>query len=133
MMTFQEVTVNGVLVNLASSDLSPTVIPGDGALTTFPKPGCDEHDQCRPTYCSNHGNCIDLWTQNRCDCRPGFVGEQCSWQTMSHFSGHSFMHFEGQADVTDISLWISTTGESGIILYTVSIAQLWSLIAWCSN
>ena len=132
-MMFQEVTVNGVLVNLASSDLSPTVTSGDSGQTTFPRSGCDEHVQCHPTYCSNHGDCIDLWTRNRCDCRPGFVGERCSRQTMSHFSRHSFLHFAGQADITDIALWISTSGESGIILYTVSIAQLWSLSAWCCN
>ena len=114
--------MNGVLVDLASSNLSPTVTSGDRGQMTFPKPGCDKHVQCHSTYCSDHGNCIDLWTQNLCNCHPGFVGERCSWQTMSHFGGHSFLHFAGQADITDISLWISTTGESGIILYTVSIA-----------
>ena len=112
--------MNDVLVNLVTSDMSPTVTSGDNA-TSFPRPGCVEHITCHSTYCSNHGNCVDLWTQNQCRCQSGFVGRQCSEQTMAHFSGRSFLHFSGQTVITDILLWISATSDSGIILYTVSI------------
>ena len=121
----QDVTLNDIPVNLAMSDMSPisgdTMTSGDTNVS-FPKPGCTPHVRCESSRCSNHGNCVDLWTRNECNCQPGFVGPQCSRQTMAHFSGPSFLQFGGQADITDISLWISTTKESGIILYTVSIA-----------
>ncbi|KAG5834971.1 hypothetical protein ANANG_G00267180 [Anguilla anguilla] len=60
--------------------------------------GCHKTEWCQPDPCSDHGQCIDLWTHFRCDCHRPFHGDSCeeeypSW-TFSHENSSSYAAFD---------------------------------------
>ena len=69
------------------------------------------------------GSCIDNWTSKSCSCASGFVGERCAVQNMVHFMSGSFLHFGNYTEIQSLSIWVSTSGKSGVIVYTVSISD----------
>ena len=73
------------------------------------------------THIISSGACIDHWMNRSCSCASGFVGEKCALQNMAHFTSGSFLHFGNYTEIQALSLWLSTNGSSGVILYTVSI------------
>ncbi|XP_050414381.1 fibropellin-1 [Patella vulgata] len=85
-----------------------------------PSPGCTNHEACSATMCLNGGTCVDVWTRKYCKCRPGYSGENCQFQNMAHFTPSSMLHFSGGSEVLEISFWMSTRNDSGIILYTMT-------------
>lgn len=42
------------------------------------KAGCEKPEWCRADVCSHHGQCVDMWTEFRCDCHRPFYGDSCS-------------------------------------------------------
>ena len=67
--------VNGAVIDLGSVSASVTA----GSLSTLssvtsgrhPIPGCTQHQPCVPADCENAGQCVDLWTEKNCLCKPG--------------------------------------------------------------
>lgn len=48
--------------------------------------GCKKTEWCEvdPQPCSQHGQCVDLWTSYRCDCHRPHYGHECSQGQHSH-------------------------------------------------
>lgn len=40
--------------------------------------GCEKPEWCHLDSCSHQGQCVDLWTEYKCDCRRPFYGNICS-------------------------------------------------------
>lgn len=40
--------------------------------------GCEKPERCHLDSCSHQGQCIDLWTEYKCDCHRPFYGSICS-------------------------------------------------------
>lgn len=55
---------------------SQTVLPQN--FTSDVQMGCARTEWCRPDPCSDRGQCVDLWSDYRCECSRPFYGHNCS-------------------------------------------------------
>ncbi|XP_027023125.2 protein crumbs homolog 2b isoform X2 [Tachysurus fulvidraco] len=90
---------------------------------TYVHKGCEKPEWCDLDSCSHHGQCIDLWTEYKCDCHRPFYGNICSKEypswTFSHEHNRSFAAFpitRRHAGNISISFLLRTRKNSGLIL-----------------
>ncbi|XP_030641426.1 protein crumbs homolog 2b [Chanos chanos] len=85
--------------------------------------GCDKTEWCHPDPCSQNGQCVDLWTEYRCDCYRPFYGNSCaeeytSW-TFSHERNNSYVEFritQNHGENFSISFFLRSLKKDGLIL-----------------
>ncbi|XP_068079104.1 protein crumbs homolog 2b isoform X1 [Danio rerio] len=85
--------------------------------------GCERTEWCRVNPCSDHGRCVDLWSNYTCVCHRPYYGEHCSEEhtswTFSHERNRSFAAFpimqNHSRDVT-VSLWLRSRHLNGLVL-----------------
>ena len=47
------------------------------AHETGVKDGCYSTKSCDSSPCPAHSLCVETWRSYRCDCDPGYIGDQC--------------------------------------------------------
>ncbi|KAB5567583.1 hypothetical protein PHYPO_G00234400 [Pangasianodon hypophthalmus] len=85
--------------------------------------GCEKPEWCHLDSCSHQGQCVDLWTEYKCDCHRPFYGNICSYEypswTFSHEHNRSFAAFpitRSHAGNISVSFLLRTLKTSGLIL-----------------
>ncbi|KAI5614129.1 crumbs family member 2b isoform X1, partial [Silurus asotus] len=91
--------------------------------SVYIRPGCEKSEWCHLDSCSQHGQCVDLWTEYKCDCQRPYFGNICSHEypswTFSHEHNKSFATFtitRNHAVNISISFLLRTLKTSGLIL-----------------
>ena len=90
--------------------------------------GCQKHNYCTKDFCQNGGKCIDIEDRKYCRCQNGYHGDKCEYQNEAHFFNGSLLHFDGTGEINELSMWITSTVDYGLIAYTVCFLRI--LLHW---